>query len=261
LPTKYLHINETPTLTVSPDPDSLCSGEPVSITLTSCLSGSTINWSGNSHTGTSNISDTINNVSNVSTSTTYTATATSNGCTSPPVSIPVVVDPLPNANFTYSTPCVTGVPVVFSDNSQIFAATASGWLWNFGDNTATSAQENTTHAFANPGIYHVCFDVITNHNCTDSICQDITVIPAEVEAPNVITPNGDGVNDMLVFKYLEYYANNHVDIYDRWGKLLYEKDGYANDWNGSKFVDGTYYYVLTLKDTGKEYHGFFQLIK
>jgi gliding motility-associated-like protein len=255
---KYIHIIETPTLTASPNPDSLCSGQPISISLNACLPGSTIAWSGNNTSGSGNISDTIFNLTNTSTSTSYTATATSNGCASPPITVPVIVDPVIVAAFTYSQPCVAGLPILFTDNTQ--TSSGSIWAWDFGD-AATSPLENPTHTFGSPGVYHVCFYVGNNHNCSDTICQDITVIPAEVVPPNVITPNGDGTNDLLVFSYLDYYKNNNLQVYDRWGKMIFEKDGYANDWNASKYTDGTYYYVLTLKDTGKTYHGFFQLMK
>ena len=260
LPTKLLHLKSTPILTANPNPDSLCSGTPVNITLTSCLPNSTITWSGNSINGTGNIVDTITNSSTAATTTTYQAQATTNGCSSATITIPVVVDPTPVANFTYTNPAIAGVPMNFTNTTPIYSGTGTVFIWDLGD-TSISFVENPTHTYTSPGIYHVCFFISTDHGCSDSICQDVNVIPAEVTAPNIITPNADGTNDLLVFKFLEYYLNNHLDIYDRWGMLLYSKDSYLNDWDGRKYADGTYYYVLTTKDDGKQYSGFFQIIK
>ncbi len=260
LPTKYLHLISTPVLTSSPNPDSLCSGTPVNITLTSCLPNSTIAWSGNNINGSGNIVDTINNVSNAATSTNYIAVATSNGCASDTVTIPVVVDPIPVASFIFTDPAISGVPMSFTNTTPIYAGTGTFFYWNFGDTTFASV-ENPTHTYLSPGIRNVCFYISTSHGCGDTICQEVTVIPAQITCPNIITPNADGVNDLLVFKYLEYYNNNHLDIYDRWGMQLLSKDSYQNNWDGSKYTDGTYYYILTTKDDGKQYSGFFQIIK
>lgn len=96
----------------------------------------------------------------------------------------------------------------------------------------------------------------------DSICKNIIVAPAEVIAPNVLTVNGDEINDLLVFKYLEFYPDNSLVILNRWGDLIYEKSGYANDWDGSNYTEGTYFYLLKINgEEEKTYSGFFQLIK
>ena len=75
----------------------------------------------------------------------------------------------------------------------------------------------------------------------------------------MITPNGDNLNELLVFKYLEYFGTNNLQVFDRWGKIVYEKANYNNDWNASKVADGTYYYILTVQ-TGKTYPGYVQII-
>ncbi len=68
---------------------------------------------------------------------------------------------------------------------------------------------------------------------------------------SIITPNDDGKNDNLRFPGLEGYPDNTIQIYNRWGNLIYEKDGYQTDeerWNGTFGGDAlppdTYYYVL-----------------
>ncbi len=85
-----------------------------------------------------------------------------------------------------------------------------------------------------------------------------------VKIPNVITPNGDGINDYLVIKGLDSYRNNEVWIFNRWGNTIYHKQNYQNDWDGQGLNEGTYFYRLLLLDgNGKteQCKGYIMLIK
>ncbi|WP_129716043.1 gliding motility-associated C-terminal domain-containing protein [Pedobacter sp. SYP-B3415] len=70
-----------------------------------------------------------------------------------------------------------------------------------------------------------------------------TVIPN-----NVLSPNGDGINDTWTIKYLDYYEKNEVLIYDKTGRMVFRQANYKNDWNatfeGRPLPEGTYYYVI-----------------
>ncbi|WP_396597936.1 gliding motility-associated C-terminal domain-containing protein [Dokdonia sp. R86516] len=79
-----------------------------------------------------------------------------------------------------------------------------------------------------------------------------------LEVFDIMTPNGDGLNDVFVIRGIEQYPNNKLRIYNRWGVLVWDTDGYGQDnvffrgeSNGRVVVDqdrllpvGTYYYVL-----------------
>ncbi|WP_431158430.1 DUF7507 domain-containing protein, partial [Winogradskyella poriferorum] len=97
-------------------------------------------------------------------------------------------------------------------------------------------------------------DVDTNNDessaSVDPICLTIY---------NEFSPNGDGVNETFVIDCLERFPNNKLEIYNRWGNIVYSKNGYLNDWdgtsNGRAVIEqsnglpvGTYYYVLDLGD-------------
>ena len=77
----------------------------------------------------------------------------------------------------------------------------------------------------------------------------------EVKVPNIITPNGDGINDdfKIMLKgsdeafYLSF-PNSTLLIYNRWGKKIFESNNYQNDWNGNGAADGVYYWTLELED-------------
>ena len=71
---------------------------------------------------------------------------------------------------------------------------------------------------------------------------------------NMITPNGDGVNDVLDFgNNFEKYGTNTLKVFNRWGKLIYEKIDYQLDaerfdgtHKGEQLPAGTYYYTCLL---------------
>ena len=85
--------------------------------------------------------------------------------------------------------------------------------------------------------------------CTDS--SDLILEGLIVDPVNIFTPNGDGINDALVFSLPGKEICLKLVIYNRWGKLIYEDASYSNDWTGvnkgGKDVDdGTYFYILDI---------------
>jgi len=71
--------------------------------------------------------------------------------------------------------------------------------------------------------------------------------------PNAITPNGDGLNDVLTFDalYFEDFPDSELVVFNRWGDIIYRVSPYNNDWSGqatdgTNLPAGTYYYVLRL---------------
>ncbi|MEQ7799547.1 gliding motility-associated C-terminal domain-containing protein [Pedobacter sp. ASV1-7] len=104
--------------------------------------------------------------------------------------------------------------------------------------------------------------------------SDLTAVSSDIPgiapytdliANNMITPNGDGVNDTWIVKNIHLYPNNELKIYDREGRLVYETFGYNNTWgglfNGNPLPEDTYYYVLFL-DSGKgKKTGFISIVR
>lgn len=78
-------------------------------------------------------------------------------------------------------------------------------------------------------------------------CDDIAVY-------DVFSPNGDGVNDVWVIDGLDAFTGNQLQIFNRWGSVVYEAKPYLNDWkgvsdDGDALATSTYYYILKLNDT------------
>ncbi|MFA6277764.1 MAG: gliding motility-associated C-terminal domain-containing protein [Pedobacter sp.] len=86
-------------------------------------------------------------------------------------------------------------------------------------------------------------------NLANNVSTDVKEIIGDVVVPNVITPNGDGKNDVFKIDGLELHPNNTLSIFNRWGNEVYRSNGsYKNDWNGNGLNEGTYYYLLKIKE-------------
>lgn len=94
--------------------------------------------------------------------------------------------------------------------------------------------------------------------------------------PNVITADGDNVNDTFIIKNLEDYDSVHVVILNRWGNVVWENETYNNEWNGTNMSgeplsEGVYTYIATPSSTKYEYnpsdkakytaHGFVHILR
>lgn len=248
---------QSATATAGPDA-TVCQGQPTQLTATG---GTSYSWSPSAGLNNPNIA---NPIATPSVTTTYTCTVTNAlGCTDTDIAT-ITVSPSPIAAFTYLP------AVILADSTYFFTDQSTGgvtsWLWNFGDGN-TSAQQNPSHFYSYAGTYLVCLITTSNAGCLDTTCWNVEVLPRDIEAPNVFTPNGDGTNDVLEFRNLEYYPNTLLQVYDRWGSLVYESPNYMNDWNGKKngssgeCVDGTYYYILSGALLKEPMTGFVELIR
>jgi len=86
-----------------------------------------------------------------------------------------------------------------------------------------------------------------------------------VEGTNLVTPNGDGVNDKFVISNIDMYPNHILRIYDRAGRELYKVGNYSNDWdatlNGAPLAEDSYYYIIDFEDGRKKIKGYITVIR
>jgi gliding motility-associated-like protein len=99
---------------------------------------------------------------------------------------------------------------------------------------------------AKPGIY--TYEVTDQCGTVAVDSSNLLLQSCAVTTPNVITPNGDGMNDDFVFGGLSTHPNSELYVYNRWGSLVYSNTDYQNDWDGGGLSPGLYYYVLILTD-------------
>ncbi|HEU4718609.1 MAG TPA: gliding motility-associated C-terminal domain-containing protein, partial [Bacteroidia bacterium] len=105
---------------------------------------------------------------------------------------------------------------------------------------------------AAPGTTTTYTVVVTDGNgCTGSDTMTLTVVPS-IEFPNGFSPNGDGINDVWVIDNIQLFPHCHVEVYNRWGEMLFASDGYNTPWDGryqgKDLPVGTYYYIIKLND-------------
>ncbi|WP_239530536.1 T9SS type B sorting domain-containing protein [Muriicola jejuensis] len=100
-----------------------------------------------------------------------------------------------------------------------------------------------------------------NNNGTPDYLEPNAIV-ADIEVFNVVTPNGDGIHDVLAIRGLEDYPNNTIKIYNRWGVQVFMTKAYNTQGNvfdgtsqGRATIDqdnklpvGTYFYILDFED-------------
>jgi len=86
-----------------------------------------------------------------------------------------------------------------------------------------------------------------------------------ISIPNTFTPNGDGINDLWNITALAYYPDCTLNVYSRYGSVVYKSIGYGIPWDGTfggrAVPVGTYYYILDLKDGKKPMSGSITILK
>lgn len=205
-------------------------------------------------TGPNNFTSTLQNPTITNTTAAnagvYAVTATVDQCNSSST-VAIINNPMPD--YTYETVCTSGVFTVriIPTTPGSFDPTTATYAWT-GPNNFTSTDNPLVLTNQLVGNYNV---VVTNsEGCF--IPQEINITSTFCDFPNVITPGGDGINDSLD---LTNYDVELLQIFSRWGRLVYEKNNYTNQWygqnmHGSFLPDSTYYYFVKLRN-GEEKHG------
>ena len=101
---------------------------------------------------------------------------------------------------------------------------------------------------------------------TDSATVNIIGENCVTEIPTVITPNGDGKNDVWRIENIHLYSNATIEVYTRWGKLVYRSDdGNQNPWDGTfkgkELPMDSYHYIIDLGDGSKPIVGSVTIVR
>ena len=137
-------------------------------------------------------------------------------------------------------------------NSTVYGGTSPyEYAW-FGPQEFTSDDAN----ISNLGQGAYLLTVVDANGCAANASTRLTQ-PAILEMPNGISPNGDKDNEFFVVHGIDAYPDNTIQIFNRWGNLVYELYGYNNEWNGENMngeplPDGTYFVVLVVRVNGEE---------
>lgn len=115
-------------------------------------------------------------------------------------------------------------------------------------NPTTSPEDSTVYSI-----------LIIDENQCETVDSVVVLVGSDplrfLTRVNMLTPNGDGKNDILDFGYIGKYGANTLRVFNRWGDIMYERVGYQTDENrfdgtykGKILPSGTYYYVLSFRD-------------
>jgi gliding motility-associated-like protein len=163
-----------------------------------------------------------------------------NSCTIP-ATRQITVLAAPSVNAGPDVSMVFGFPVIISGS-----ASAGTYAWSPATNLSTPTLLST---LANPTVTTTYTLSATNSDgCTATDAMDLKVIVPCLDPSNVFTPNHDGFYDTWRVFSGSCTKNVAVDVYNRWGSLVYHADNYSNNWDGTykgkNLPDATYYYVV-----------------
>ena len=169
------------------------------------------------------------------------------------------------------TPVLTQVEDIYVHKGETIQLSvpseyASYYLW-----TTTAGLSDPTSA--TPALYATVTTTFTlqasndQNRCPVTTEVNVHIIP-EIIIPNVITVNGDGVNDTWEIANLSFYPNVTFEIVNRWGSVVWKSEGNSKQWDGSNYRSnevlpaGTYFYIINLNSSKKPdpYTGYIQII-
>ena len=183
---------------------------------------------------------------------------TATGCAdSSQTTISIIAEPVSNAgldqllNFT---------------NSAVLNASGSNYLsgyWTSSNSSLIFEEEtdsNTTVSELTVGLNEL-FWTIDNGICPE-VSDQVFITVKGIFVPDVVTPNGDNKNETFEIIGIENTINK-IQIFNRWGQIVFETEDYQNDWNGNNMSgvsleDDTYFYILIVNETEK-YNGYIVL--
>ncbi len=177
----------------------------------------------------------------------------------------------PQANF-YPKPSTVSIlePAVdFVDLSYF----AESYSWDFGDGSLPSSETDPQHIYADTGYFTVTLITSTQAGCADTAYAQVHVKGFfTLYLPNSFSPNHDGINDSFgpLGEGWGRYKNYSMDIFNRWGELIYHTDNPATQWNGAInnsgeiCQDGLYIFKIQLQvedENIRQYTGSLLLIR
>lgn len=165
----------------------------------------------------------------------------------------VVVIPLPQQPFT-----ATAIEFCPATEDLLLDAQNPGSSYVWSPTGATTQTIMVGESLGDQGYYHVTItEPVNNCQNEDSILIAMYCLPI-LDIPNVITPNGDGVNDVfeLILSVDPMWVDNlEFRVVNRWGNSVYESNQLPS-WNGKSgsgdVPEGVYFYTLKYTDTRNE---------
>ena len=237
-------VNIKPLPIVTPSVSAVCIGQTIHLAANN-VTGSIYSWSGPGYISSLQ-NPTIANATIVN-SGIYTLTISSGVC-SASNTVNVIVDVMPTiANAGLDTISYNS-SISMSGNVPL-VGTGTWSVITGGGNILNNNQANTQVTNLQNG-QNILQWTISNGACPASY-DDVIIIIKNLIVPNGFSPNGDGVNDNFEINGLEEYSLVKINVFNRWGNLVYDSDDYKNNWNGKNMSgedlsDDTYFFTLEI---------------
>ncbi len=233
---------------------AVCAGTPVQL---SASGGQSYKWTPS--TGLDN--DAIPNpVATPPQTTTYNVTITSGSCSDNTKSVTVTVNQNPVAD-------AGGDKILFEGQSATLNGSVTGDnIVSYSWTPATFLNDPTSLTpIATPTDDITYTLTAVSQTCGASTSSVFVRVYKKITIPNTFSPNNDGVNDTWNIDALVTYPDCSVLIYNRWGQSVYQGTGYAKPWdgtlNGSPLPQGTYYFVIDLKNNTPKLTGWVLIVR
>ena len=148
----------------------------------------------------------------------------------------VCVVPGPQASFSASTGSIDYFTGLLELTNTSLGSVISTF-WTFGDGSPNSTIENPVHYYPDqqPADYEVTLTVTDTNGCTDTATAVFSLIELlNVYIPNTITIDGDNLNELFlpIFSNPDIIKSYNLQIFNRWGNLVFETDTPAEGWDG-----------------------------
>lgn len=131
---------------------------------------------------------------------------------------------------------------------------ADRYEWNMGGASPLTTSDVKDRSFDRPGEYVVSLTAYNKAGCALTVAKTLNAAPPLI-LPNVITPNGDGRNDTFIVPV----SNSLLQVYNRWGKQVFQASDYQNNW-GKSSTNGTYFYEIVTPQ-GNRCKGWVQVLE
>lgn len=96
--------------------------------------------------------------------------------------------------------------------------------------------------------------------CGEGGSFELDVRVCDTTIPNIFSPNGDLINDAFVIDGWQGFPGSRLEVFNRWGTLVYEEDNYQSNWRGDDLAEGTYFYMYYRSD-GEIFSGTLNIVR
>ena len=236
---------------------TICEGDTATLSAGNSQGATIFKWTPS--TGLSN-TDAASVHASPAKTTTYTVTIGNGACDSVTRAVVVTVLQKPIANAGAAKKITEGESVKLNGTA---AGDSVGYYWTpaaYLDNANSltpiaSPIDNTTYTL----------HVQSNSSCGQDSSSVYVRVYKKVTVLNAFSPNNDGINDYWDIKQLNTYPECSVMVFNRYGQQVYQSTGYAKPWdgkyNGAPLPQGTYYYIIDLKNDTPKLAGWVLIVR